>query len=465
MLLSTALRVQPKDVVVLVGGGGKTTAMFRLADELAAAERRVVSTMTTRIFVSQMERAPARLMLEGEGALLAQLGGALAEHGHVLIAGGAIVEEDKVQGVPPELLDRVAAHPAVDAVIVEADGSRRLPFKAPAPHEPVIPASATVVAPMVGLDVLGRPLDEAHVHRPGLVAALTGAALGDPVTPEMIAAVLAHPDGGAKGLPARGRLVPILNKVTDARLPAARQIARLLLAQPHVDSVLIAAVAEPDPVREVWGRVGAVVLAAGEARRFGSLKQVLPWRGVPLVAHVTAQALACPDIARVAVTVGAEAERVIAALSEISAPQIIPVPDWAAGQSRSVRAGLAGVLTPPSSSPELTAQGRGPGGEVSAVLFLLADQPGVTPELLTALIQRHRETLAPVVAPRHKGQRGNPVLFDRATFPAFAGLEGDIGARPIIEAHRDEIAWVDWPSPEILQDIDTAADYRPSDGG
>jgi molybdenum cofactor cytidylyltransferase len=80
------------------------------------------------------------------------------------------------------------------------------------------------------------------------------------------------------------------------------------------------------------------------------------------------------------------------------------------------------------------------------------------------LIQRHRETLAPVVAPRHAGQRGNPVLFDRATFGEFAGLTGDIGARPIIQAHAAEAAWVDWATPEILQDIDTGADYRPPTG-
>jgi molybdenum cofactor cytidylyltransferase len=98
--------------------------------------------------------------------------------------------------------------------------------------------------------------------------------------------------------------------------------------------------------------------------------------------------------------------------------------------------------------------------EVGAVLFLLADQPGVSPELLSALIRRHRETLAPVVAPRYQGQRGNPVLFDRATFTEFAGLQGDIGARPIIQTHWDEIAWVEWPTLEILQDIDTAADYQ-----
>lgn len=463
MLISHALRLRAKEVVVLAGGGGKTTLMFRLADELVAAERCVVTSMTTKIFVGQMARAPARLMAEDDATLLAQLPPALGAHRHVLVAGKVLAEQDKVQGAPPALLDRIAGLPAADAVIVEADGSRRLPFKAPAAHEPVIPASATILAPMVGLDVLGEPLDEAHVHRPGLVAALTGATPGDPVTPEMIAAVLAHPDGGAKGLPPRARFVPILNKVTAERLPAARQTARLLLAYPHVDSVLIAAVAEPDPVREVWSRVGAVVLAAGAARRFGSLKQVLPWRGVPLVAHVADQALRCPDVARVAVTVGAGAERVRAALADRGV-QIVPVPDWAEGQSKSVQAGLAPTSAPtpgPHPNPPPLRRGR-VGVGVGAVLFLLADQPGVSPELLSALIRRHRETLAPVVAPRHAGRRGNPVLFDAATFPEFAGLAGDVGARPIIQAHRDEIAWVEWPGSEILQDIDTVDDYEAS---
>jgi len=476
MQLSHALRMRSKEVVVLVGGGGKTTLMFRLADELAASGRLVVTTMTTRIFVGQMARAPARLVTEDETTLLAELPAALAAQRHVIVAGEVIVEQDKVQGVSPALLDRIAAQPDVDVVIVEADGSRRLPFKAPAAHEPVIPASATVVVPIVGLDVLGRPLDAAHVHRPEIVADLTGATLGDPVTPAMIAAVLAHPQGGAKDVPPHARLIPFLNKAEDeTTLAAAREIARMLLKQPRIDSVLIGAAQGTDPVREVWGRTGAVVLAAGEAKRFGALKQVLPWRGVPLVAHVTDQALRCPDVDCVAVTVGACAEQVRAALAERNV-SIVLVPDWAEGQSRSVLAGLKAATQKASTVEEKESEDQAnqvdqgnlrptPSLQFDASLFLLADQPGVSPELLSALIQRHRETLAPIVAPRHAGQRGNPVLFDRATFPEFGQLEGDIGARPIIQAHRDEIAWVDWPTPEILEDIDVAADYKSSAQG
>jgi molybdenum cofactor cytidylyltransferase len=448
MKLSRALRVQRKEVVTLVGGGGKTALMFALADELSADGWRVVTTMTTRIFVGQMSRAPARLLLHGEGALLATLPELLSEHGYVLVGGGTVIEQDKVQGVPPEVVDRIAAHPAVNAVIAEADGSRRQPFKAPADHEPIVPAATTLLVPMVGLDVVSQPLTSEHVHRPERIAALTGAAPGAAITPEMIAQVLAHPEGGAKGLPNGGRLVPFLNKAdNELQLADGRVIAHSLLATPRVDSVVIGAIESSRRTREVWSRVGAVILAAGGASRYGSLKQVMPWRGIPLVTHVVEQALNCPDVAQVVVTMGAGVDAVRAAVAGCRVSRM-EVPDWAAGQSRSVQAGLAALR---AADPAL-----------GAALFLLADQPGITPELLAALVQRHRETLAPVVAPRYQGRRGNPVLFDRATFDAFAGLSGDVGARPIIERYAGEVAWVDWPTPEVIQDIDTPEDMPES---
>jgi molybdenum cofactor cytidylyltransferase len=359
MHLSRGFRIRFHDTIALVGAGGKTTLMFRLATELALAGRRVVTTMTTKIFAGQMAQAPGCLTFYDEDVLLAQLPQALADHGHVLVVGGAAAEPYKVQGLDPALVDRIAGQLYVDAVIVEADGSRRLPFKAPARHEPVIPASATLVVPVVGLDVLGRPLAAEHVHRPELVAELAGASFGDPVTPAVIATVLAHPQGGAKGVPSTARLVPFLNKVEDeATLATAREIARWLLVSPRVDSVLIGAAGADEPVREVWGRVGAVVLAAGEARRFGALKQVIPWRGIPLVAHVAGQTLACPDVDRVAVTVGAGAERVTAALAGQDV-LLVPVPDWAEGQSRCVKAGLAAIAAEPNPPGPPSLSGKG----------------------------------------------------------------------------------------------------------
>jgi molybdenum cofactor cytidylyltransferase len=450
VLIRDALRVGRGDVISLTGGGGKTAVMFCLARELTDLDMTVVTTMTTKIFVGQMQRAPARILLEDEASLLAALPARLAQHRHVLVGGRIGANREKVEGVPPEIVDRIVGEGLADVVIVEADGSRRLPVKAPADHEPVVPRSTTVLAPLVGLDVLGQPLDAAHVHRPELVAALAGATEGEHLTPALIARVLVDPRGGAKGLPVGARFAPILNK---ADLPGneegGRELARALLANRMVDEVVLAAAETDSPAREVWGRVGAVVLAAGQASRFGGLKQVMPWRGKPLVTHVAEQALACGDVATVVVTAGAEGERVRQAVEPLAGHgrlTVAPVKDWADGQSRSAVAGLRAAR-------EATA------GPLSAVLFLLADQPHVTPELLTALIHRHRETGAFAVAPRFEGRRGNPVLFDRRAFAGFEKLAGDTGGRAMLRGRENEIAWVDWPSDDILRDIDTPEDY------
>jgi molybdenum cofactor cytidylyltransferase len=447
--------------------------MFRLAEELTATGMTVVSTMTTKIFVGQMERAPASLLLCDDGSIPGELEALLAEHRHVLVGCRIGADREKVEGVPPEVVDRIAAagragNRLADVIIVEADGSRRLPLKAPAEHEPVVPASTTILVPLVGLDVLGQPLDAEHVHRPQLVSALANASIGEPVTPQVVVRVLAHAEGGAKALPAGARLTPLLNKA-DLDMDGGQQIARLLLEAPEVDEVLIGAAGTTEPVREAWGRVAAVVLAAGEASRFGRLKQVMPWRdpstGVtrPLVAHVVQQALDCNDVDRVVVTSGSQAGLVDEALAHYGEEvTIIRASKWAEGQSRSVQAGL-------HAARHASALGR-IAGEPSAVVFLLADQPGVSPDLLSALARRHRETRSPIVAPRYQGRRGNPVLFDRATFAEFENLQGDAGARSIIARHaaarpNAEIAWVDWPTDDVLKDIDTPEDFAAAQTG
>ncbi|MCZ7671710.1 MAG: selenium cofactor biosynthesis protein YqeC [Chloroflexi bacterium] len=104
------------------------------------------------------------------------------------------------------------ARPDVDFVLVEADGSRMRPIKAPAEHEPVIPPDATVVAPVVGLDALERPLSEI-AHRPEKIEQLLlptshFSLLNGMLTPEAIARILTHPWGGLKSVPAGARVIP-----------------------------------------------------------------------------------------------------------------------------------------------------------------------------------------------------------------------------------------------------------------
>ncbi|HSW40640.1 MAG TPA: selenium cofactor biosynthesis protein YqeC, partial [Acidobacteriota bacterium] len=161
----------------------------------------------------------------------------------------------RVFGVPPGMIAGLIARPDVDAVLVEADGSRSLPFKAPAGHEPVVPETTTILAPVVGLNCLDAPLDDDHVHRAELAAGIANVTVGSSITEDIIARVLAHPEGGAKQLPAGARLVPIINKADTAPvLDRARKLAGLLLAHPIVSAVAISSMLRQPPVIECRNR-------------------------------------------------------------------------------------------------------------------------------------------------------------------------------------------------------------------
>jgi probable selenium-dependent hydroxylase accessory protein YqeC len=170
----------------------------------------------------------------------------------VLVIGATDPGTGKADGVSLELFTRLRRWFPDACLLNEADGSRMRPFKAPAGHEPVIPVETTLVVPVVGADIFGKPLDAEHVHRPELVSALSGAPLGAPITPALVATVLAHPEGGRKAVPPRARVVVVINKLDALADPEpARETARRLLREPAIHAVVLAALRTDKPVREV----------------------------------------------------------------------------------------------------------------------------------------------------------------------------------------------------------------------
>ncbi len=459
MLLTHALRLtlnpaQP-DVVSFVGGGGKTSSMFRAADEVVAGGQRAITATTTRIFAAQVFEAPCHLAIGDALPDWDELARLLDRHGQVMLVTSATMQ--KAVGVPPHIMDAVAEQAerlGVAALFIEADGSRKLPIKAPADYEPVLPASTTHLVPIAGMDAIGLPVDAEHVHRPERISALLNAQWTMHnaqwrLTPRDVAHLLAHPDGGGKGGGAGVRLVPLLNKADGSVAKLSARLAAHAITQGG-HPALIGSVGRAwageiaQPIWERWGPVDGVILAAGAGSRFGGVKQVATVDGVPLVVRAVRTALDS-HVRHVWVITGAHADAVNAALVPLVEKaggrlRVVHNPAWGAGQSTSMHLALDSL---------------DPGGE--AVIFLPVDQPFVPSSLLNRLIQGWRGG-ANLAAPQVDGRlRGAPALFDRAVWGELQAVTGDAGGRSLLRTYADAVFAVVMPAAR-LQDVDTAAD-------
>jgi len=196
----------------------------------------------------------------------------------------------------------------------------------------------------------------------------------------------------------------------------------------------------PPPSRE-RGPVAAVILAAGESKRMGEPKQLLPVSGQSMVTRVT-EVVCAADLAQVVVVIGAHAQAVAQAVAGLPV-EMVRNDRWPEGMTSSLHAGLHALRS-----------------EIKATLVVLADQPWLTAELIRAIVDCYHTTGAPVVAPFYQGQRGRPVLFDRSLFPELLAARDDESRREIIARHRDQIARVEVEDPALFRDIDTRQDYQ-----
>ena len=185
--------------------------------------------------------------------------------------------------------------------------------------------------------------------------------------------------------------------------------------------------------------VAGVILAAGAASRMGQPKLLLPWKGEALICHAARTALET-GLDPVVVVTGAGGLEIQAALAGLDV-RFVENPDWQAGQSTSVRAGINAL--------PLSTQ---------AVIFLLGDQPYVSTDLIQALVQIYAQTHPAILAPYVGEKRTNPVLFDVSVFEALRGLRGDAGARTIFAQYPPTP--MPWQDELLLFDVDTPEDYK-----
>lgn len=247
MILKDALGLQNGEMLSLIGAGGKTTTLFRLAHELWEEGEKVLVTTTTKIFKPTKPHVHKLYLTHDLQALLSEL--AKLKEPVIVGVGCGVDKVGKLLGLPPEWFDSLKGK--MDWILIEADGAAMHPFKVPAEYEPVVPSRSTTTAWVMGIKVLGQPLTSQWVHRAEWAASLLGLELGALVTQDVILRLVEHPQGCLKGIPSKSRKVALINQAdSPAEVSKASALGSELIRH-GIERVVITSYLDKDAVKAV----------------------------------------------------------------------------------------------------------------------------------------------------------------------------------------------------------------------
>ncbi len=190
--------------------------------------------------------------------------------------------------------------------------------------------------------------------------------------------------------------------------------------------------------------LSAIVLAAGESKRMGKTKQLLPWGDSTIIERVVSNVLES-EAGEIIVVLGCQAHSIAPRLAD-KPVKVVLNRDYRLGMSASIKCGL-----------EHTSK------DSDGVMIVLGDQPLIGTETINRLIGEFARSRRGIVFPVYKKRMGHPVIFAARYKPELSGLTGDFGAKKIIESHPEDILEVEVNSESVIIDINTEKDYRSQD--
>ena len=427
-------------VLSVVGGGGKTSLIFRIMEELTAVGKKVLITTTTH-----MAYEPDRPFAE-DGDMIS-IKQNLEECGYT-IAASLDREIRKIGALSEEKLKEIKV--LADVMLIEADGAKRYPLKVPASWEPVIWGQTDLVIAVAGMDAAGKPIQEV-CHRPENVADFLGKEAEEKVAEEDIVRVVLSTEALKKCVYGREYRV-LLNKADiPGKSQAAESIADRLEEQGihaawgslREKEYYICGKSETErkraaqmPSKRV--KLALIMLAAGNSRRFGSNKLMYEVDGVPMYQRTLRMlqkaAERIPD-SRIVVVTQPQYSEIIDVVKETGA-EVLFNPKPERGIASSMQIGL-----------EIAK-------DADACLFTVSDQPWLTAETIIALYDAFQSENKGMACTVWGEKTGNPCIFSKKYYRKLMEITGDKGGKQIIKRYPEDVTYLKISDEREQQDVD-----------
>jgi probable selenium-dependent hydroxylase accessory protein YqeC len=243
VLEAIGLDTSASSVISIVGGGGKTTCMFRLAAELKKNKKKVLVTTTTKIYYPKKSEFIYDEVYIGKNVFSIKEKVPQKDSGCIVVAADSYLAGDsKLHGFNCDQITNIYKLQLFDFILIEADGARQKPVKAPGKNEPVIPKETSIIIGMIGFTCFGRPISEKTVHRVENFCSITGTSEGEIIDREAISELVKSTTGLFKGIPANATKIFLINQVdTEYQAQNALALARYIAeSSSHIDKIIIA---------------------------------------------------------------------------------------------------------------------------------------------------------------------------------------------------------------------------------
>jgi len=219
MRLSNYIGLKSGDIISFVGAGGKTSMMFKLAEELRGCKKVLVTT-STKIYIPLVDKYD---FICTDSEMLDRY--THMKKNGIYILGSGVNKDNKILALSQKQLDELSPH--FDYILIEADGAKEKQLKGWNEFEPVIYRNTTKTIGIIDIKAFGMVINEDNVHRSAIFCELTGSKEGDTVNLEQLSKLIMHPQGLFKG--AQGGKILYINKVEGSNdLILAKSLVNLV---------------------------------------------------------------------------------------------------------------------------------------------------------------------------------------------------------------------------------------------